>query len=95
MLLALLRRRGDLGYLTCEEALGELKRCVGRALHQDKGDGAGRVSRNPSDGVSRAGLDSLIPCWCSDHVETVDLSEDAAGGGQCQKAGLDKGILHI
>lgn len=95
MLLVLLRCRCErLGYLTCDEACGVIKSYVARALHEAKGDWACRGGWFPLDGVSSAGLDNFVRCWCSDHVKASDLSGNAGGGGQCQKAGLDKCVLH-
>jgi len=58
------------------------------ALHQEEGDRRGRAAGSPSDGECRAGRDDLVAGWCGQDIEAGDLSEDAGGGGECQKASL-------
>lgn len=84
----MLRRRIGVGDLTRNEVAGKVEMLSVLSLHQDEGDGSGRVTGSPFDGVLRASLDGLIASWCGEDIEAGDLSEDAGGGGQCQKAGL-------
>lgn len=84
----MLRRRIGEGELTGDGRLGDVEALGVLALHQEEGDGCGRVAGSPSDGEGRAGRDDLVAGWCGEDIEAGDLSEDAGGGGECQKAGL-------
>lgn len=84
----MLRRKNRVGNLTGNEVAGKVKMLSVLSLHQDERDGSGRVTGSPFDGELRAGLDDLIASWSSEDIKTGDLSEDAGGGGKCQKAGL-------
>lgn len=88
LLVVLLRRRNDEGVLTGDGFSGDFETLGVLALHQEEGDGRGRVAGSPFDGELLAGLEDLIAGWCGEDVEAGDLGEDAGGGGQCQKAGL-------
>lgn len=79
----------------CDEARSETKSNVGRALHETESDGSGGITRGPFDGISRPGGHLFVKHGCVDHIEAGCLGEDAAGSCQCQKAGLDKSVLHI
>lgn len=77
-----------MGELTGDEVAGDLEVLCVLALHQEEGDGRGSATRRPFDGEFLASLEDLVARWCGEDIEAGNLSEDAGGGGQCQKAGL-------
>lgn len=87
MLVVLHRRIGE-GELTGDGLFGDFETLSVLALHQEEGDRRGRAAGSPSDGECRAGRDDLVAGWCGQDIKAGDLSEDAGGGGECQKASL-------
>ena len=84
----MLRRRSGVGELTGDEVAGDLEVLGVLALHQEEGDGRGSATGSPFDSEFPTSLENLVARWCDEHIEAGDLSKDAGGGGQCQKAGL-------
>lgn len=72
----------------------ELEGNVGSSLEDDEGNWLGWKSWDPLDLVSLASGNDLALSWLGDHVEASGLGDDGGGGGECQKAGLDDGVLH-
>lgn len=74
---------------TCN-GVSDLESGVGEALEEDEGHWSGRLRWSPFDGISRAWNEDVSSSRGRDDIETSGLSEDAGGGGQSQKAGLDE-----
>ena len=72
----------------------ELEGDVGSSLKDDEGNWLGWKSWDPLDLISLASGNDLAPGWLGDHVKASGLGDDGGGGGECQKAGLDDGVLH-